>query len=137
MPRISHAEVYVVDLAVETCATDAGWMFEKQETVFVEIRTDDGGTGTGYLYTIGTGGTAVLALLRDYLLPCLVGADPRRTEAIWRTPAWASTGTATPSTTGGADDDPPDRRPVALAEPEPEPIDAPAATTRRRPSGLP
>ena len=27
--------------------------------------------------------------------------------------------------------------PVALAEPEPEPIDAPAATTRRRPSGLP
>ena len=84
MPRISHAEAYVVDLAVETLRTDAVQMFEKQETVFVEIRTDDGGTGTGYSYTIGTGGTAVLALLRDYLLPRLVGADPRRTEAIWR-----------------------------------------------------
>jgi len=84
VPRISHAEAYVVDLAVETLRTDAVQMFEKQETVFVEIRTDDGGTGTGYSYTIGTGGTAVLALLRDYLLPRLVGADPRRTEAIWR-----------------------------------------------------
>lgn len=84
MPAITHAEAYLVDLEVETVRTDAVQSFLKQETIFVEIRTDDGGTGTGYAYTIGTGGTAVLALLRDYLVPRLVGADPRRVEAVWR-----------------------------------------------------
>ncbi|GII30279.1 mandelate racemase/muconate lactonizing enzyme family protein [Planotetraspora mira] len=83
MPTISHVEAYLVDLEVETVRTDAVQSFLKQETVFVEIRTGDGGTGTGYSYTIGTGGTAVLALLRDYLAPRLVGADPRRVEAVW------------------------------------------------------
>ncbi|MEO3819152.1 mandelate racemase/muconate lactonizing enzyme family protein [Plantactinospora sp. B24E8] len=84
MPTITHAEAYLVDLAVETVRTDAVQSFLKQETVFVEIGTDDGGGGTGYSYTIGTGGTAVLAMLRDYLLPRLVGADPQRVEAVWQ-----------------------------------------------------
>ena len=84
MPAITHAEAYLVDLEVESVRTDAVQSFLKQETVFVEVRTDEGGTGTGYSYTIGTGGTAVLALLRDYLLPRLIGADPRRVEAVWR-----------------------------------------------------
>jgi len=83
MTRISHAEAYLIDLDVETVRTDAVQAFVKQETVFVEIAVTDGGTGTGYAYTIGTGGTAVLALLNDNLLPRLVGADPRRAEAIW------------------------------------------------------
>ncbi|GAA0390751.1 mandelate racemase/muconate lactonizing enzyme family protein [Microbispora corallina] len=84
MLAITQAEAYLVDLEVETVRTDAVQSFVKQETVFVEIRTDDGGVGTGYSYTIGTGGTAVLALLRDYLLPRLLGADARRVEAVWR-----------------------------------------------------
>jgi L-alanine-DL-glutamate epimerase-like enolase superfamily enzyme len=84
LPAITHAEAYLVDLEVETVRTDAVQSFLKQETIFVEIGSDDGGSGTGYSYTIGTGGTAVLALLRDYLLPRLSGQDPRRVEAIWR-----------------------------------------------------
>jgi L-alanine-DL-glutamate epimerase-like enolase superfamily enzyme len=84
MPVITHAEAYLVDLEVETVRTDALQTFVKQETVFVEIRTDDGGEGTGYSYTIGTGGTAVLALLKDHLLGAVKGKDPRRIEAIWR-----------------------------------------------------
>ena len=83
MSSITRAEAYLVDLPVEAVRTDATQAFLKQETIFVEITTDDGGTGTGYSYTIGTGGTAVLALLRDYLLPRLPGSDARRTEAIW------------------------------------------------------
>src|SRR6266498_239584 len=58
--------------------------FHRQETIFVELATDDGLTGLGYSYTIGTGGTAVLALLRDHLLPRLAGMDSRRIEWIWR-----------------------------------------------------
>ncbi|GAA2512325.1 mandelate racemase/muconate lactonizing enzyme family protein [Winogradskya humida] len=84
MPVITHAEAYLIDLPVETLRTDALQQFVKQETVFVDIRTDDGGEGTGYSYTIGTGGTAVLALLRDSLVPLLPGRDPRRIEAVWR-----------------------------------------------------
>jgi L-alanine-DL-glutamate epimerase-like enolase superfamily enzyme len=84
LPVITHAEAYLIDLEVETVRTDALQTFVKQETIFVDIRTDDGGAGTGYSYTIGTGGTSVLALLRDHLLPRLPGQDPRRVEAIWR-----------------------------------------------------
>ncbi|MBM9506351.1 mandelate racemase/muconate lactonizing enzyme family protein [Actinacidiphila acididurans] len=83
MSTITRAEAYLVDLPVEAQRTDAVQSFLKQETVFVEITTADGGQGTGYSYTIGTGGTAVLALLRDYLLPRLPGQDARRVEAVW------------------------------------------------------
>ena len=84
LPVITHATAYLIDLPVETLRTDALQTFLRQETVFVEVRCDDGGAGTGYSYTIGTGGTAVLALLRDCLLPLLPGRDPRRVEAVWR-----------------------------------------------------
>jgi L-alanine-DL-glutamate epimerase-like enolase superfamily enzyme len=84
VPTITRADAYLVDLPVEAVRTDATQAFLKQETIFVEIETDDGGIGTGYSYTIGTGGTAVLALLRDYLLPRLTGVDAARVEAIWQ-----------------------------------------------------
>jgi len=80
---ITRAEAFLVDLPVETPRTDAVQAFLKQETIFVEVETADGATGLGYSYTIGTGGTAVLALLRDYLLPSLLGRDADRVEAAW------------------------------------------------------
>lgn len=84
MPRITKAEAYLVDVEVETVRTDAVQSFVKQETIFVEVRTDDGLTGTGYAFTIGTGGSSVLALLRDHLLPRLAGQDAARIEEIGR-----------------------------------------------------
>ena len=81
---IISAQAYLVDVEVERVRTDAVQAFLKQETVFVEIATSDGGSGLGYSYTIGTGGRAILALLRDSMLPRLIGQDPRRVEAIWR-----------------------------------------------------
>jgi L-alanine-DL-glutamate epimerase-like enolase superfamily enzyme len=83
MPTITAARVYLVDLEVETVRTDAVQSFIKQETVFAEIDTDDGLTGIGYAYTIGTGGRAVLSMLRDHLAPRLVGQDAARIEGIW------------------------------------------------------
>ena len=82
--RISSARAWLVDIPVETVRTDAMQAFLKQETVFVEVTTDDGASGLGYSYTIGTGGTSVLALLTDYLLPELLGQDADRVEAVWR-----------------------------------------------------
>jgi L-alanine-DL-glutamate epimerase-like enolase superfamily enzyme len=82
--KITSAVAYLVDVEVERVRTDAVQSFIKQETIFVEISGSDGGSGLGYSYTIGTGGRAVLALLRDSLLPRLIGQDPRRVEAVWR-----------------------------------------------------
>ena len=83
MPRIVEARACLADIATETVRTDAVQSFVKQETVFVDLATDDGNAGTGYTYTIGTGGSSVLAMLRDHLLPRLIGADATRVERLW------------------------------------------------------
>jgi L-alanine-DL-glutamate epimerase-like enolase superfamily enzyme len=83
MSRITRVESLLVDLEPETVRVDASQSFVKQETVFVTVETDDGCTGTGYSYTIGTGGRAVLSMLRDHLTAPLVGQDARNVEAIW------------------------------------------------------
>ncbi|MFF4753808.1 mandelate racemase/muconate lactonizing enzyme family protein [Streptomyces sp. NPDC002514] len=84
MTVITTATALLADIAVEKDRTDAVQAFVKQETILVELTTDDGLQGTGYAYTIGTGGSSVLALLRDHLLPLLVGADARNVEALWK-----------------------------------------------------
>jgi L-alanine-DL-glutamate epimerase-like enolase superfamily enzyme len=94
MPTIVRADAYLCDIAVERVRTDAIQAFVKQETIFVEIETDDGCQGTGYSYTIGTGGRAVLQLLRSDLLHRLIGEDARRIEALWHKLFWATHGTA-------------------------------------------
>jgi L-alanine-DL-glutamate epimerase-like enolase superfamily enzyme len=48
----------------------------------VRIWTDDGVDGTGRSYTIGTGGSAVVALLRDYMAPWRLGRDAAMVEEI-------------------------------------------------------
>ena len=81
MSKITKAEAYLVDIPVETVRTDAVQAFLKQETIFVEVRTADGGHGTGYSYTIGTGGTrGARAAAR---LPAATPGRPRR-RAGWR-----------------------------------------------------
>ena len=85
MSIITAARAYLVDVDVETVRTDALQTFAKQETIFVEIDTDDGLTGTGYSYTIGTGGRAVLSLLQEHLIPLLHGMDAGAAEAVWNT----------------------------------------------------
>jgi L-alanine-DL-glutamate epimerase-like enolase superfamily enzyme len=82
--RIVEASAWLIDIPVEKARTDAVQAFLKQETIFVTLRTDDGASGIGYAYTIGTGGTAVLAMLRDYLLDALVGEDATQVEALWQ-----------------------------------------------------
>jgi L-alanine-DL-glutamate epimerase-like enolase superfamily enzyme len=84
MPRIERVEILQVDLAPRVRRTDAIQSFVTQETPIVRIRTADGLMGTGYTYTIGTGGSSVVALLRDHLAPQLIGADVSRIEAIWK-----------------------------------------------------
>jgi len=51
------------------------------ELALLTVRDADGVEGTGYTYTVGKGGSAILALLRDHVAPALAGADAEAPEA--------------------------------------------------------
>ncbi len=84
MARIEYAEVFMVPLPPAVKRVDAIQSFVCQETIIVRVTDTDGAMGTGYSYTIGTGGSSVVALLADHLLPRLIGQEAECIEAIWR-----------------------------------------------------
>lgn len=84
MTQIVSVQMLMLDLAPPVVRSDAIQSFVKQETPIVRIRCADGSEGIGYSYTIGTGGSSVMALLADHLAPRLIGRDPAHIEAIWR-----------------------------------------------------
>ena len=84
MSKSERVEVMQVDLIPKVVRTDAIQAFTKQETPVVRITTDDGVVGTGYAYTVGTGGSAVVRMIVDELAPKLIGRDPAWIEQIWK-----------------------------------------------------
>lgn len=84
MAVIDQVEIRQVDIPPKVVRVDAIQSFVAQETVIVTVRASDGSQGRGYTYTIGTGGSSIVALLRDHLAPRLLGRDPQHFEAIWR-----------------------------------------------------
>jgi L-alanine-DL-glutamate epimerase-like enolase superfamily enzyme len=85
MARIERVEFMMVDLAPKVVRTDAIQSFVSQETPIVRITDSDGAVGTGYSYTIGTGGPSVMALIERTLAPAILGRDAEEIESIWRT----------------------------------------------------
>jgi L-alanine-DL-glutamate epimerase-like enolase superfamily enzyme len=83
MARIAKVEIRQVDLLPPVVRTDAIQSFKCQETPVVRVWDSDGAVGTGYSYTIGTGGSAVMALLRDCLAPYVIGREADAIDAIW------------------------------------------------------
>ena len=84
MPRIVKVELWQVNLAPPVPRSDAIQSFVTQETPMLRVTCDDGSQGTGYSYTIGTGGSSVMALLEDHLAPKLIGREADDIEAIWK-----------------------------------------------------
>jgi len=84
VPKIERVEILQVDLKPQVVRTDAIQSFVAQETPIVRVTCDDGAQGIGYTYTIGTGGSSVVALLRDHLVPLLIGEDPDEIERLWK-----------------------------------------------------
>jgi L-alanine-DL-glutamate epimerase-like enolase superfamily enzyme len=82
--KIVSVEILQADLKPKVKRTDAVQAFELQETPMVRITDSDGATGTGYSYTIGTGGSSVAKLLDDHLAPLLIGREADDIERIWR-----------------------------------------------------
>ena len=83
MAKIEKVELRMVDLKPKAIRTDAIQSFVSQETPIVTITDSDGAVGTGYSYTIGTGGSSVMRLLADHLAPRIIGDDADMIEAIW------------------------------------------------------
>jgi L-alanine-DL-glutamate epimerase-like enolase superfamily enzyme len=92
--KIEKVEILQVNLPPKVKRTDAIQSFVTQETPMVRITCADGAVGTGYTYTIGTGGSSVVALLRDHLAPRLLGRDAGEVEAIWKELFFATHATA-------------------------------------------
>jgi L-alanine-DL-glutamate epimerase-like enolase superfamily enzyme len=84
MDTIERIELFQVDLTPPKPRSDAIQAFVRQETPIVRITCADGAQGTGYAYTIGTGGSSVLALLADHLAPRLLGRDASEIERLWK-----------------------------------------------------
>ncbi len=84
MSRITRVEILMVDLKPKVKRVDAIQSFVSQETPIVRITDADGVTGTGYSYTIGTGGHSVVELLKRTLVPAIIGREAMEIERIWR-----------------------------------------------------
>ena len=84
MAKIERVEIQMVILEPMVKRTDAIQSFVSQETPIVRIYADDGVVGTGYSFTIGTGGHAIVDLIARHLAPQMLGEDPERIEAIWK-----------------------------------------------------
>jgi L-alanine-DL-glutamate epimerase-like enolase superfamily enzyme len=84
MAKIVRVELLMVDLIPKVKRVDAIQSFVSQETPIVRITDADGAVGTGYSYTIGTGGHSVMELLKRTLAPALLGREAFEVERIWR-----------------------------------------------------
>lgn len=82
--KITHAELMMVDLKPQATRTDAIQSFVSQETPILRLTDADGVVGTGYSYTIGTGGPAVISLLQETFLPRVIGREAEEINGIWR-----------------------------------------------------
>lgn len=58
------------------------------QLITATVRLEDGSAGTGYTYTGGKGGSAIVAMIRDDLTPFLVGQDARDIEALYDAMQW-------------------------------------------------
>ena len=58
------------------------------ELITVTIETDDGITGTGYTYTGGRGGSAILAMIENDLAPFITGRNAQEIETLYQELLW-------------------------------------------------
>src|SRR5439155_25832643 len=78
------ADARLVRIPVDPPRGDAIQQFAALELPIVELTDRKGRCGIGFGYTIGNGGTAILALIQDDLLPAIVGEDARSIAGLMR-----------------------------------------------------
>lgn len=81
--RITSAEARCYRVPLPKPWGSATHSITHHELIITRVQADAKREGVGWSYTVGSGGTAVLALLADDLLPRLEGRDPSAVERIW------------------------------------------------------
>ena len=81
--KIESVAVHACRLPPASPWEDATNKVQGLEIIFTEIRTDTGLSGFGISYTVDIGGTAIKALIEDYLAALVIGMDPLDYERIW------------------------------------------------------
>ena len=82
MARITQVDTCMVDLVPKVRRPDAVQSLVSPQTPLVTI--NHGVRDTGQTCTIGTAGPAVISLLRETLVPQLIGRKAAKIERIWR-----------------------------------------------------
>lgn len=80
--KISSARARLVRIPLDTPRGDAIQKFTALELPMVQISDEDGNTGVGFGYTIGSGGSTIVHLLRNELLGRIVGHDSAEIAAV-------------------------------------------------------
>lgn len=80
--QIARVEARLFRLPVDPPRGDAIQKFDALELPLVQVIDGGGRVGVGFAYTIGTGGAAILELLRNELIEWLPGQDARRISFI-------------------------------------------------------
>ncbi len=89
MPRITDLTARLFHVPLPEVMSDAMHGDHTHfELVTVEVATDDGLTGTGYTYTGGKGGRAILAVIAHDLRGWLLGQDAAGVEALAEAMDW-------------------------------------------------
>ena len=83
MAKIEHVEARYFAVPLAEALTDAMHGDHTHfELITATVQLDDGSEGTGYTYTGGRGGRAVLAMIYYDLAPFLIGRDASAVEAL-------------------------------------------------------
>ena len=89
MSRIEHIEARHFAVPLSEVLTDAKHGDHSHfELITATITLDDGTEGTGYTYTGGRGGRAILAMIEHDLIPFLTGKDAADVEALYEAMQW-------------------------------------------------
>ena len=91
MPAIASLQACAYRLPLPTVLTDSthGTMLDF-ELVTARVRDAEGAEGTGYTFTVGRNGRAVLSVLRDEVAEIVAGVDAELIEALWQKVWWAT-----------------------------------------------
>ena len=84
MPAIQSVEARLFAVPLAEVLSDAKHGDHTHfELITATIRLDDGTEGTGYTYTGGRGGQAILTMIRQDLGPFLISRDATDVEALY------------------------------------------------------
>jgi len=89
MSRIAEIDVELFQLPLNEVLSDAMHGDHTHfELVIVTVRLDSGTVGTGYTYTGGRGGRAIIAMIEHDLTPFLLGKDSTNIEELNLSMGW-------------------------------------------------